>query len=149
MSISHAFDLRWWNKIKKAPIQVEKIALFRVAFRLCFKARPSAKPFIWKLVLFTCKWIKTCMWIKLISCERLCTGTCFETGSGLLGRVTSWSCSLGPCSVFCQWAQEWSLYWFCIAVFCSACVPWFRQRRRKVCHGTELRSLCIWLARLV
>ena len=28
---------------------------FRVAFRLCFKASPSAKPFIWKLVLFTCK----------------------------------------------------------------------------------------------
>ena len=28
---------------------------FRVAFRLCFKASPSAKPFVWKLVLFTCK----------------------------------------------------------------------------------------------
>ena len=27
----------------------------RVAFRLCFKASPSAKPFIWKLVLLTCK----------------------------------------------------------------------------------------------
>ena len=38
---------------------------FRVSFRLCFKARPSAKPFIWKLVLFTCKWTKMCMWIKL------------------------------------------------------------------------------------
>ena len=30
---------------------------FWVAFRLCFKASPSANPFIWKLVLFTCKWI--------------------------------------------------------------------------------------------
>ena len=29
------------------------IAHYRVAFRLCFKASPSAKPFIWKLVLFT------------------------------------------------------------------------------------------------
>ena len=28
---------------------------FRVAFCLCFKASPSAKPFIWKLVLFPCK----------------------------------------------------------------------------------------------
>ena len=28
---------------------------FRVAFHLCFKARRSAKPSIWKLVLFTCK----------------------------------------------------------------------------------------------
>ena len=32
---------------------------FRVAFRLCFKVDPSAKPFIWKLVLnfgsFTCE----------------------------------------------------------------------------------------------
>ena len=27
---------------------------------------PSAKPFIWKLVLFTCKWTKLCVWIKLI-----------------------------------------------------------------------------------
>ena len=25
---------------------------FRVAFRLCFEASPSAKPFMWKLVLF-------------------------------------------------------------------------------------------------
>ena len=32
-----------------------------VAFRLCFKASPSAKPFIWKLVLFTRKWTKICM----------------------------------------------------------------------------------------
>ena len=32
-----------------------RIGDFRVAFRLCFKASPSAKPFIWKLVLFTCK----------------------------------------------------------------------------------------------
>ena len=30
---------------------------FRVAFRLCFKASPSAKAFIWKLVLFTCKFL--------------------------------------------------------------------------------------------
>ena len=28
---------------------------FRVAFCLCFKASPSAKPFIWIFVLFTCK----------------------------------------------------------------------------------------------
>ena len=28
---------------------------FRVAFHLCFKANPSAKPYIWKLVLFSCK----------------------------------------------------------------------------------------------
>ena len=40
---------------------------FRVAFRLCFKASPSAKPFIWKLVKFTCKWTTVCVWIKLIS----------------------------------------------------------------------------------
>ena len=40
---------------------------FWVTFCLCFKASPSAKPFIWKLVLFTCKWTKICVWIKLIS----------------------------------------------------------------------------------
>ena len=32
-----------------------RIGDFRVAFHLGFKATPSAKPFIWKLVLFTCK----------------------------------------------------------------------------------------------
>ena len=42
------------------------IGNFRVVFCLCFKASPSAKPFIWKLVLFTCKWTKICVWIKLI-----------------------------------------------------------------------------------
>ena len=40
---------------------------FRVAFHFRFKERPSAKPFIWKLVLFTCKWTKIYVWIKLIS----------------------------------------------------------------------------------
>ena len=40
---------------------------FRVAFCLCFKASPSAKPFIWKLVLFTRKFWFIYMWIKLIS----------------------------------------------------------------------------------
>ena len=34
---------------------------FWAAFRLCFKASPGAKPFIWKLVLFTCKWVKICV----------------------------------------------------------------------------------------
>ena len=40
---------------------------FRIAFRLCFKGSPSAKPFMWKLVLFTCTWTKLCIWVKLIS----------------------------------------------------------------------------------
>ena len=33
---------------------------FRVAFHFCFKESPGATPFIWKLVLFTCKWTKIC-----------------------------------------------------------------------------------------
>ena len=37
---------------------------FGVAFRLCFKASPSAKPLILKLVLSTCKWTKICVWRK-------------------------------------------------------------------------------------
>ena len=44
-----------------------------VAFHLCFKASPSVKPFIWKLVSFTCKWTKICVWTKLIPYERLHT----------------------------------------------------------------------------
>ena len=39
---------------------------FPSCLSLCFKASPSAKPFIWKLILFTCKWTNICMWIKLI-----------------------------------------------------------------------------------
>ena len=46
--------------------KMQGIGDFWVAFRLSFKASPRAKPFIWKLVLFTCKWTKICMWIKLI-----------------------------------------------------------------------------------
>ena len=37
-----------------------------VAFCLCFKASPSAKPFAWKFVLFTCKWTKICASPKVI-----------------------------------------------------------------------------------
>ena len=50
---------------------VKPIGDFRVTFRLCFKASPGAKPFIWKLVLFTCKFGFIFMWIKLhiISCQ--------------------------------------------------------------------------------
>ena len=51
---------------------------FGVAFCLSFKVTPSAKPFIWKLVLFTCKFASI-LWIKLNSYERLHTGTHFET----------------------------------------------------------------------
>ena len=40
---------------------------FRVVFRLCFKASPSAKPYIWKLfVLFTRKFWFIYIWIKQI-----------------------------------------------------------------------------------
>ena len=47
--------------------KIHALGDFRVAFRLCFKASPSAKPFIWKLVLFTRKFWFIYMWIKLIS----------------------------------------------------------------------------------
>ena len=40
---------------------------------------PSAKPFIWKSVLLTCKWTKLCIWIKHISSQRLRTRPRFET----------------------------------------------------------------------
>ena len=48
----------------------EIIGDFRVAFCLCFKASPSVKPFIWKFVLFTCKFWFIYMWIKLISIRK-------------------------------------------------------------------------------
>ena len=39
----------------------------QVSFCLCFEVSPGAKPFIWKLALFTCKFWFIYMWIKLIS----------------------------------------------------------------------------------
>ena len=53
--------------LKIIMITTTEIGDFRVAFRLCFKASPSAKPFIWKSVLFTCKFWFIYVWIKLIS----------------------------------------------------------------------------------
>ena len=52
---------------------------FPVAFRLCFKASPCAKPFIWKLVLFTCKSWFIYMWTKLIFIWEAWTRTRVET----------------------------------------------------------------------
>ena len=49
------------------PYSYPTIGNFWVAFPLCFKASPSAKPFMWKLVLFTCRFWFIYMWIKLIS----------------------------------------------------------------------------------
>ena len=40
-------------------INHQKKPLRRREFRLCFKASPSAKPFIWKFVLFTCLHVNT------------------------------------------------------------------------------------------
>ena len=51
---------------KKPSDKTTTIGDLRVAFRFCFKASPSAKSFIWKLVLFTCKWTELHIWIKLI-----------------------------------------------------------------------------------
>ena len=51
---------------------------------LCFKATPSAKPFIWKLVPCTCKWTTISMWINLISYENLSTRTRKQLGNHLV-----------------------------------------------------------------
>ena len=40
---------------QREPAKAILITHFRVAFRLCFKVSPSAKPFIRKFVLFPCK----------------------------------------------------------------------------------------------
>ena len=65
----------------------------RVVLCLCFKARPTVKPFIWTLVLFTCKWTKICVWINLIPYKKLCTRTRFETeteGNSEMGYSRGW-----------------------------------------------------------
>ena len=62
---------------------------FQVAFGLCFKASPSAKPFIWKLVLLTRKFWFICMWIKLISTSDFAR-TCFETEAKGDSQIAYW-----------------------------------------------------------
>ena len=47
-------DVLYWGLLFVLS-NFDAIAHFQVAFRLCFKANPSTKPFIWKLVLFTFK----------------------------------------------------------------------------------------------
>ena len=53
---------------------------FRVAFCLCFKASPSVKPFIWKLVLLTCKWTTISLLLLLYTAgtDEVFSGTACE-----------------------------------------------------------------------
>ena len=66
------------------------LAHFRVVLGLCFKARVSAKPFIWKIVLLTCRKepAKICLRIKFnFNMKSLCTRNRFETrGDRQLGK---------------------------------------------------------------
>ena len=63
-----------WNvptdKLTGEELQVgwitHSITDFWVDFHLSFKANPSAKPLMWRLVLFTCKVWFIYMWIKLM-----------------------------------------------------------------------------------
>ena len=79
-AISRVFNLRFWNLAALltynwhvlsrdglhflGPQKCILIGDFRVVFCLCFKGSLSAKHYIWKLVLLTCKWS---VWIQLIS----------------------------------------------------------------------------------
>ena len=60
--INHIYELRIKNTYGESDIRN-----FWVAFHLRFQASPSAKPFIWKSVLFTSKFWFIYMWIQLIS----------------------------------------------------------------------------------
>ena len=69
-----------------------RIGDFRVAFCLCFKASPSTKPFIWKLVLFTCKWNKYyseigAYWLKTIMSTNIILFSAVEVGCSLLPGI--------------------------------------------------------------
>ena len=46
----------WVLKMADRRCHVASIGHFRVPLCLCFKASPSAKPFLWKWLWFTCKW---------------------------------------------------------------------------------------------
>ena len=69
---------------------------FRVAFHLCFKASPSVKPFIWKLVLFTCKFRSFTVHVnKLISIwKALHLRTHFETETKGNSEIAYWEVTM-------------------------------------------------------
>ena len=74
-------------------------------FCLRFKVSSSAKPSTWKLVLFSCKLTKMCMWIKLIFILKVCTWPCFETGKRQLGNYllteVTWAiCPENACKIY-------------------------------------------------
>ena len=104
--------------VKWHIMQVGGIGDFRVAFRLCFKASSRVKPFIWKLVLFTCKWTNIYMWITNFHMKGFArTRIRFETeATGLqlgnrltrLGRMgTSLYPVFQPGNFVCKMAIPW------------------------------------------
>ena len=77
-------------------VRFKRIGHFQVAFHICFKVSPSAKPFIWKLVLFTHKFCFIYMWMKLISIRKALHYRCrshFETEAKGNSEIT-YSCGL-------------------------------------------------------
>ena len=110
-------DRCWWKMVswKLVWFACEQIKVshfsfvFKVwgnfAFCLRFKASSSAKPSTWKLVLFSCKLTKMCMWIKLIFILKVCTWPCFETGKRQLGNYllteVTWAiCPENACKIY-------------------------------------------------
>ena len=90
-------------------INTERASLigdFRVAFRLCFKARPSAKSFIWKWVLCIRKSWFIYMWIKLIFTRK----ARFETeANGNLEIEYLRSLITSSCLARCRLTNDWQL----------------------------------------
>ena len=56
--------ITWLQRRDYSYFHGEEIGDFRVAFRLCFKASPIAKPDVWKLIFFTRKFWFIYMWIR-------------------------------------------------------------------------------------
>ena len=105
---------------------------FQLSFCLCLKANPSAKPFIWKLVLFTRKCLVIYTWIKLIFIWKAShEDSLWNRGERQLGRNRD-------ISPFPMWLHK-ILFFLQFSMLTLTCVNWSESRARTT------RARYVWI----
>ena len=85
---------------------------FRVVFHLCFKViGPSAKPFKWKLVLFTCKFWFIYMWITKLYMKGFALGLALKQRRKAIRK--------SPIGYLAIWQLAYVAAWLCIGYLAS------------------------------
>ena len=98
---------KWDNHLIRSRIdEMNPRGNFQVAFPLCFKARPSAKPFMWKLIIFTLKLWFIYMWTKLISTSKTThNDLLWNRGERQLSAATAIARTTGGLAWKIRWTQ--------------------------------------------